>query len=151
MRFALQSDVDAVTRLINRAFEVERFFLDRDRLNAAEVTERLEKGKFILEENGGGLLGCVYVETRGERAYLGLLSVEPTAQKAGLGKRLMAAAEEHCRSLGCLHMDLNVVNLRSELPGFYRSLGYVQTGTAPFPSDVVTKLPCHFLQMTKPL
>ena len=30
----------------------------------------------------GGLAGCVYLELRGERAYLGLLSVDPARQKA---------------------------------------------------------------------
>jgi hypothetical protein len=34
---------------------------------------------------------------------------------------------------------------------FYRHLGYKQTGTAPFPSDVKTKVPCHYILMAKPL
>jgi hypothetical protein len=63
----------------------------------------------------------------------------------------MAAAENRCRENGCRYVDLNIVNLREELPGFYRSLGYSETGTAPFPSDVTTKQPCHFIQMSKPL
>jgi hypothetical protein len=27
----------------------------------------------------------------------------------------------------------------------------VETGTAPFPADIVTKVPCHFVTMSKPL
>jgi len=48
-------------------------------------------------------------------------------------------------------MDLRIVNLREELPAFYRKLGYMETGTEPFPSDLDTKLPCHFVNMSKPL
>jgi len=48
-------------------------------------------------------------------------------------------------------MDIQVVNLREDLFGFYRSRGYVETGTHPFPTDVKTKLPCHFVEMTKSL
>jgi hypothetical protein len=48
-------------------------------------------------------------------------------------------------------MDLQIVNLREELPAFYRKLGYEETGTAPFPTDVVTKLPCQFVKMSKVL
>jgi hypothetical protein len=48
-------------------------------------------------------------------------------------------------------MDLNVVNLREELPPFYRKRGYAEQGTAPFPGDAPTKLPCHFVRMSKPL
>lgn len=151
MRIATACDIAALTRLINTAFEVERFFLDSDRLDAAEVRRRLGVGKFLLLEEGDALIGCVYVEPRGDRAYIGLLSVEPSRQRTGLGKRLMAAAENHCRENGCRFADLNVVNLREELPPFYRALGYVETGTAPFPADVATRQPCHFLQMSKAL
>jgi hypothetical protein len=48
-------------------------------------------------------------------------------------------------------MDIQIVNVRSELPPFYRKLGYIETGTAPFPAEVVTKLRCHFIVMSKPL
>jgi ribosomal protein S18 acetylase RimI-like enzyme len=102
------------------------------------------------EENK--LIACVYVERKGDRAYLGLLSVDPAQQKRGLGRRLTAAAEEFARETGARFMDLTVVNLRTELPGIYEKLGYHITGTAPFPADQmpVTK-PCHFVCMTKEL
>jgi hypothetical protein len=48
-------------------------------------------------------------------------------------------------------MDLRIVNVRQELPAFYRRLGYQETGTASFPSEVRTKLPCHFINMSKAL
>jgi len=51
LRTGLDRDVPAITRLINAAFEVERFFLDHDRIEAAEVRERLGKGRFILSED----------------------------------------------------------------------------------------------------
>jgi len=80
-----------------------------------------------------------------------LLSVDPSRQRSGLGSRLMAAAEERCRELGCHSADLQIVNLRQELPDFYRRRGYLPTGTAPFRPDLVTKMPCHFIKMSKPL
>jgi len=63
----------------------------------------------------------------------------------------MTAAEEHARSAGAVVMDLRIVNLRSALPGFYRRLGYEETGTAPLPADATVKQPCHFIQMSKKL
>jgi hypothetical protein len=48
-------------------------------------------------------------------------------------------------------MDMRIVNLRQELPAYYAKLGYSETGTTPFPPDVETKLPCHFIEMTKAL
>jgi hypothetical protein len=44
-----------------------------------------------------------------------------------------------------------VVDLRRELPPFYRRLGYRQTGTEPFPDRHRAKRPCKFLLMSKTL
>jgi hypothetical protein len=63
----------------------------------------------------------------------------------------MDAAEDYCRGLGLRFMDIKVVNLREELVGFYRRRGYVETGTSAFPAEVETRLPCHFIDMSKPL
>jgi len=149
LRVAQLADADAITRLINAAFQVESFFKRGDRLDLPEVQARFAKGRFILAEHDGVIIGCVYVEPGAERAYIGLLSVEPSLQGSGLGRRLMTAAEEYCRAAGCGFVDLRVVNLRAELPPFYRKLGYEQTGTEPFPAEAHTEIPCHFLIMSK--
>jgi GNAT superfamily N-acetyltransferase len=151
LRIGDSLDVNAITVLINAAFQVERFFLDKDRITTGEVRDRLKLGQFILAEDDSGFAGCVYVEPRGGRAYLGLLSVHPSRQRSGLGKLLMAAGEDHARNTGCRFLDLQLVNVREELPAFYRALGYVENGTAPFPEDAQPKIPCHFVKMTKPL
>jgi len=62
---------------------------------------------------------------------------------------LIEAAEARARERGCAYMDLQIVNLREELPEFYERLGYRVTGEAPFPEHVPTKLPCHFVKMSK--
>ena len=153
VRPATADDVAAVTGLINRAFDVERFFKDGDRITAEEVAELLGRGRFlVLDAPGEPPLAAIYVEVRGERGYFGLLSVEPGHQGGGIGKRLVAAAEAACREAGCTAMDIKVVNLRTELPPIYRKLGYVETGTLPF-EDLATPLTrqVHFITMSKPL
>jgi GNAT superfamily N-acetyltransferase len=152
VRTASRDDAQQITTLINSAFRIaEAFFIDEDRINLESVQNYFVTGKFLLATIDDVPAACVYVEPRSDRAYLGLLAVEPTRQHAGLGKLLMDAAEEYCRGLGCRFMDLNVVNLRQDLFGFYGRRGYVETGTTPFTADVVTKLPCHFIDMTKSL
>jgi predicted N-acetyltransferase YhbS len=151
LRVAAALDLEAVTRLINLAFEVERFYIDGDRITIDAVRDLAAKGSFILAEDDIGLAGCVYVEQRGERAYLGLLSVDPSRQRGGIGARLIEETENLCRNAGCHFMDLKIVNLRTELPPYYKRLGYEQTGTSPFTAGVTTKLPCFLLEMTKAL
>ena len=145
-------DAEAITALINLAFRVaESFLMDRDRIDLESVQSLLQSGKFLLADHGGAVAGCVYVELKAERAYLGLLSVDPEHQKAGVGSRLMNAAEDYCARAGCRFMDLQVINLRQELPLFYRNRGYVETGTAPLTPGLRPKLPCHFVKMSKQL
>jgi predicted N-acetyltransferase YhbS len=151
-RIAQSSDAKAITALINAAFrQVESFLIDGDRISLEVVQSLFKKGKFLVAEADGTLSGCVYVELRGDRAYLGLLSVHPKLQKAGVGSKLMNAAEERCANAGCRFMDLQIVNVRRELPAFYHHRGYVETGTAPFNPDFTPKVPCHFVRMSKPL
>jgi N-acetylglutamate synthase-like GNAT family acetyltransferase len=152
VRLAEIADADAITALINAAFRnSEGFLFDRDRIDCDLVRSLLEKGRFLVAEDNSNLAGCVYVELRGERAYLGLLSVDPHRQKSGLGSTLMNEAEHHCAAAGCKFMDLQIVNLRRELPSFYRQRGYVETGTAPLTPGLNPKIPCHFVTMSKPL
>jgi GNAT superfamily N-acetyltransferase len=150
-RLATTADAEGLVSLINRAFLVERFFIDADRLNLAEILERLHSGRFLVLEEGPELLACVYLELRGPRAYLGLLSVDPAHQGQGIGSRIMDAAEAYCRREGCGNLDIKVVNLREELPPFYRKRGYVETGTSPLPADQPVKRNCHFVEMSKQL
>ena len=150
IRIANLSDDVRITAVINTAFKIaEGFFVDGNRISREEVRQHMESGFFLVAENEDGITGCVYLELRDERAYLGLLSVDPAIQQSGLGSQLMIAGEEFCRERGARFMDIYIVNLRAELPAFYAKRGYVENGTTPFPPDVPTKQPCHFINMFK--
>lgn len=152
IRIATPADAPRITAVINAAFRIaEEFFIDGNRITQTEVEQSLAKGAFLIAETGGKLNGCVYVELRGERSYLGLLSVDPTCQQGGLGSLLMNEAEKYCRERGSHSMDILIVNLREDLPSFYQKRGYVESGTTPFPEDVPTRIPCHFINMSKSL
>jgi GNAT superfamily N-acetyltransferase len=150
LRTAVPEDAEDIARVINAAYQVERFFVDGDRTSPGEVRRLMAGGAFLLVADASGSpAGCVYVEVRGARGYFGLLAVDPGRQGQGIGRKLVAAAEDHCRKAGCKIMDLQVVDVRAELPPLYRSLGYAETGTAPFTTP--SKIPCRFVLMSKAL
>jgi GNAT superfamily N-acetyltransferase len=151
IRLAQGADVGALAALINAAFRVEQPFIEGDRTNPDGVRNYMQKGKFLLAEDAAGLAGCVYIELRGDRGYVGLLGVDPPRQGTGLGRKLMDAAENYLREAGCRAADLRIVSARTPLPAFYRHLGYIETGTAPFAPDVPLKTPCHYILMSKSL
>lgn len=151
MRPAEVNDVDAIVRLVNRAFVAESPYIEGERINADGVRELWPKGTFLLGEENAVLAACIFVEPRGERAHLGLVSVDPVRQGNGLGSNLMAAAEAHCRANGFREMELRFINHRTELERFYTRMGFVATGVREAAANHRVKLPFLFVQMTKAL
>lgn len=108
--------------------------IDRDSLLAAlSAPDQI----VLVAEADAGLTGCVHVTDRGEGlAYLGMLTVDPTLQARGTGRRLIAAAEAHAfRHFGARRMEMTVIVHRHELIAWYERRGYRRTGeTRPFPA-----------------
>ena len=158
LRVARADEATAVAALVNTAFQVEAFFKRGDRTDAGDIGNMMQRGEFLVIDHseardapGTGLAACVYTRTNGDRGYFGMLSIDPRSQGRGLGRSIIAAVESRFRAQGCRAIDIHVVNLRKELPPFYERLGYVASGTLPFPDDGGATQPCHFIVMTKRL
>lgn len=155
-RIADEADIPELVRIINRAYVVEQFFVDGDRTDSAQVRDRMTRSAswFLAVDDPqipGRLAACVWVEVRADRGYFGMLAVDPDHQGRGLARFLIAAVEDHCRAAGCRFLDISVVDLRSELPAFYRQFGFAPYGTAPFHDRVTLTRPARLVLMTKPL
>jgi GNAT superfamily N-acetyltransferase len=151
IRSAAAGDVPRIVTLLNAAFAMEWDFINRDRTSAPEIARYMTAGSFfVVDGEEGALAACMYLEQRGDRLYLGMLAVRPGQQGRGVGRQMMAAAERQAAALGCGAIDIRIVNRRTELPPFYRSLGFVETGTEPLIDPLLTK-PAHFITMAKEL
>lgn len=148
-RAAVIQDVDAIVRLVNRAFVAESPYVEGERLNADLVREMWPRGTFLLGELEGALVACIFIEPRAHQAHLGLVSVEPARQGEGLGAELMSAAESRCRAAGFREMELRFIDQRTELERFYQRLGFTRTGVCEPPPPARAKIPFHFVQMIK--
>jgi ribosomal protein S18 acetylase RimI-like enzyme len=151
LREASADDVDAIVSLINRAFAVESFFKSGDRINAEQVGQMMETGKFLLLTEGAATVACVWLKITGDRGYLGTLSVDPDRQKLGLGTRMMRESEDYFRAAGCKVVDIRLVNVREELPAIYRKFGFIETGTLSAEVIKNATRPIHFITMSKEL
>ena len=155
VRAAAAADAPALAALINRAFAVEQFFLVHDRVTLVQVESSLDRGTFLLLEADGVLQAAVFCEMGGEIApgfgRIGMLSVDPELQGKGIGRRMVDLAESFFRAQGCAFSELRIVDLRRELPPFYRKLGYVEVTQEPFPDEIEVKMACHLLRMNKVL
>ena len=147
-RPAVEADVTLIQPLVHHAYRGDRArvgwtheadLLDAARIDQEALTESVEDPAqaIILAETEGVLVGCVHVSDRGDGlAYLGMLTVDATRQDQGLGRRLIAEAEQLAsRQFGADRMEMTVIVQRTELIDWYIRRGYLPTGeTRPFPA-----------------
>ncbi|HEY4956108.1 MAG TPA: GNAT family N-acetyltransferase [Gemmatimonadaceae bacterium] len=154
-RYATSDDIPEIVRIINSAFRVEDFFVKGDRTNERDIALRMADPdvRFLVidADDSGALAGAVIVDVHGRRGHFAMLSVDPPLQGRGIARVLMNAVEEYCRAAGCESLELDVVNLREELPAFYEALGFAPVDTAPFPDTSKLRRDAHMLRMTKSL
>ncbi len=138
LREATFEDVAEVLAVINRAYVVEAPFIKGDRASAADIGDTIAAADstyllmFDSAEVQARIIGALKIELQGDRAHIGPIAVEPARQGTGVGKALVAAAEEYARKRGVAHIDLCVMSFRPTLLPFYESLGFAVMGTAPY-------------------
>lgn len=76
------------------------------RLTPASLAQKArDEIGFVAVENGK-LVGCVFCKLEPVFLYVGKLAIAPSHQRRGLGRRLLAAAEETARKNGLLTLRL---------------------------------------------
>jgi GNAT superfamily N-acetyltransferase len=80
-----------------------------------------------------------------------MLSIDPSRQGEGIGGLLVQAVEKYFRDAGRKFSDLKIVNVRTELHAMYKRWGYVDQGTDVYDDPTPTKIPVHFINLSKPL
>jgi ribosomal protein S18 acetylase RimI-like enzyme len=146
---ASAQDIPALETLVNSAYRGEasqkgwtteaHLLLGDKRTDAASLGKMLGDAQAVIltcKDATGALLGCVYLRQQPDGLYLGMLSVSPTLQGGGIGKKLIAAAEAFAVENQCHAIVMTVISVRKELIDWYQRLGYSPTGeTQPFPVD----------------
>jgi ribosomal protein S18 acetylase RimI-like enzyme len=80
----------------------------------------------LVLETGGVVIGSVMAGYDGHRGWVNYLAVHPAHRARGLGRLLMAAAEDHLTAAGCPKINLQVRTSNSTAVTFYQHLGYVR-------------------------
>jgi GNAT superfamily N-acetyltransferase len=152
IQFANKEDIIAIKHLLNAAYrgdssrkgwthEADLIGGDvrTDDNNVREVMDL--PGSIFLKylDEDGSIIGCVNLQNQGANLYLGMFSVRPEIQGKGLGKALLAAADEYAGYLGIARIKMTVISVRAELIAWYNRNGYLPTGELiPFHEDSLT-------------
>jgi len=139
-----------------KGWTTEADLLDGIRTDVDSLKEMISRsGAIILQSftEHNLLQGCVYLEKRKNKMYLGMLTVSPMLQAKGIGKQLLIEAEKYAQSQECSLIEMTVISVRTELIEWYKKHGYKDTGEKrPFPNDIkfgIPKQPLEFIVMQK--
>ena len=161
---ATPADIPALNQLINSAYRgdssrkgwtTEADLLDGIRTDEAGLLAMLgnPNATILTYTSDNQLIGCVYLEKKGTDLYLGMLTVSPELQAAGIGRKLLEAAEDRARAQQCRAVTMTVIPQRTELIAWYQRRGYHPTGqTQPFPTGPqfgLPKEPLSFIVLEK--
>jgi ribosomal protein S18 acetylase RimI-like enzyme len=164
---ATPTDVPDIVALLNSAYRGEsskKGWTTEAHLIAGEVRTDDEDVHTVLttpgsvfliyRDDAGKLIGCMNLQRKGNRLYLGMFSVSPELQGGGLGKTLMLASEEYAKSVTAQAIYMVVISARAELIAWYERRGYKDTGKRiPFPDDGRTGKhlqDLEFMELEKP-
>jgi len=137
---AVLADVPQLNVLVNSAYRgeaskqgwtTEADLLDGMRIDEEMLTSYFNDNNVIILKNtdeDGVLNGCVYLEVRRPKLYVGMFSVSPVLQGKGIGRDLLLAAEEQAKQLDIHILSMTVISVRSELIDWYKRRGYQPTG-----------------------
>ena len=164
---ATLQDIPSLNMLINSAYRGEtskKGWTTEAHLLAGKRTteEELEqiildpKNTFLKYTENDQIIGSVLLVEKENQLYVGMLTVSPELQNSGIGKKMLAEAEIHAKTLGLSTLSMTVVSVRSELIAWYKRHGYVDTGERePFPSsDIhinISDQPLEFIFLEKRL
>lgn len=145
-RAATAADIPAVVALVESAYRgesglrgwtTESNLLDGQRTDAQDVGEAIARpdSLVLLAERDGAMVACCHLEKQDGAAYFGMFAVDPSRQTGGVGKQVIAHAEQLARTRwGVSRMRMTVIVQREELIAFYERRGYARTGQfKPFP------------------
>jgi ribosomal protein S18 acetylase RimI-like enzyme len=137
---ATLTDVPELVALINLSYRgetskkgwtTEAHLIDGQRIGQPELAEQMSDPNAVILKNTdekGEITGCVYLQKRGDKLYLGMLTVSPLLQANGLGRQLLEAAEDYARSINYHTITMTVITTRTELLNWYERRGYQRTG-----------------------
>lgn len=154
------ADVAELTQLVNSGYRgetskkgwtTEAHLLDGIRIDEMEMIKYFQDPYItILKylDNEGEIIGCVYLEIKGVRLYLGMLTVYPLSQANGIGRQLLHQAEMVAAELNCKSIYMTVIKSREELIAWYERRGYKATGEIlPFHDGTRFGIPKEEIQL----
>jgi len=126
---AAPADAAAVRACVRAAYAhyVERIGREPAPMTA-DYAALIEAGEVWVARAGDGVAGVLVLRPQPPALLVENVAVAPARQGQGLGRRLMAFAEERARAAGLAEVVLYTNERMTENLRFYPALGFTETG-----------------------
>ena len=129
IRPARADDVEGVRQLVRDAYAVYIPRIGREPAPmAADYGGLVREGVVTIAADEDAIVGVLVLRPRPSSLLLENIAVAPTEQHRGIGRALMAFAEQRARELGLTKITLYTNARMTENLSFYSRLGYVEVG-----------------------
>jgi ribosomal protein S18 acetylase RimI-like enzyme len=81
-------------------------------------------GLFFVADENTNIVGTIMAGYDGHRGWLYSVAVDPNKRLSGLGSLLVHHAEKALAELGCMKINLQLLDTNKATAAFYRSIGY---------------------------
>ncbi len=85
---------------------------------------RNKDGLFFIAENEQRVIGTVMAGYDGHRGWVYSIAVHPSFQKQGIGSDLLSFTQDKLSALGCLKINLQIMEGNEAVQRFYLANGY---------------------------
>jgi len=138
LRRASLADADALNALARAAYAVYLPVIGREPMPmAVDWRGLLAEQEIWLIDGPEGAIASLALQTKPGHLVIWSVAVLPTHQHQGLGRRLLAFAEQRARAQGFPEIRLFTNSLMTRNIALYRSLGYVETTRETLPDRIV--------------
>jgi ribosomal protein S18 acetylase RimI-like enzyme len=125
LRRAGTADLDSLVALQQAAYARNRTLLGVEPIPLqADYSAIMRDMEVWVSENDGRIVGALILEPRANDLLIWSIASDPAGQGAGLGRSLLAAAEERARQLRCTVVRLYTGTLLTHLVAWYGRHGY---------------------------
>ncbi|MHA6722274.1 GNAT family acetyltransferase [Sphingomonas sp. RS2018] len=91
-----------------------------------------EASTILVVREGEAIIGSVMIGDDGHRGWVYYLATFPSARRRGIGRTLMAAAQDWLRSRGCPKIQLMVRDDNATAAAFYEAIGLERQKVATY-------------------
>jgi predicted GNAT family N-acyltransferase len=124
-----EEEIDETISLINNAFDYQNKIRGKTRTNPENFRKHyFGKTDFYVMRENGKIIGCRYIEPRGDSLHLGMLALDEAHRGTGLAQAGMKAVIDYAQAAGYEKLELDYMSVAPWLKKYNEKYGFKETG-----------------------